>query len=229
MRGLRQLPVILLLYHCQLYEISQGGCSVTEDSSEGKEKPGPGLPEKKNLMIAGIIVTVLIIIVIAVVFIQLPPGSKNAKPAAIMNITPKITKTFLPSGTRVIGQTPAIQITPAVPVDFILKSGNPSSCGLTCRQLDASITNTGYATAHDVCIDVSMHNSRNEIINLNGNPTLNRCIGDIEGGQIKTESITINADCGLFATKCIGETLTLQTRVTSVEKTVQFPDQLIAV
>jgi hypothetical protein len=33
----------------------------------------------------------------------------------------------------------------------------------------------------------------------------------------------------VFATKCIGETLTLQTRVTSVEKTVQFPDQLIAV
>jgi hypothetical protein len=202
---------------------------VTEDLSERKEKSAPGLPEKKNLMIAGIVVAVLIIVIIAIVFIQLPPDSKNAKPAAIKNITPKITKTFLPSGTRVIGQTSTIQITPAVPVDFILKSGNPTSCGLTCRQLDASITNTGYATAHDVCIEVSMHNSRNEIINLNGNPTLNRCIGDIAGEQTKTESITINADCGLFATKCIGETLTLKTRVTSVEKTVQLPDQLIAV
>jgi hypothetical protein len=64
---------------------------------------------------------------------------------------------------------------------------------------------------------------------MNGESSLNRCIGDIAGGQKKTESIIINADCGAFATKCIGETLTLQTRVTSVEKTVQFPDQLIAV
>ncbi len=202
---------------------------MTEDASEGQEKPGPGLPEKKNLMIAGLVVVLLIIVVIAVVFIQLPSGKGYAKPAAIKNITPKITKTFLPTGTQMIRQTPSIQKTPAVPVDFILKSGNPSSCGLTCRQLDASITNAGYATAHDVCIDLSMHNSRNEIINLNGDPTLNRCIGDIVGGQTKTESITINADCGVFATKCIGETLTLQTRVSSVEKTVQFPDQLIAV
>jgi hypothetical protein len=103
------------------------------------------------------------------------------------------------------------------------------SCGLTCRQLDASITNTGYETAHNVCITLGLHNSRNEIINLNNEPSINRCIGDIAGGQKKTEQITINADCGAFATKCIGEMLTLQTRVTSVEKTVQFPDQLIAV
>jgi len=100
---------------------------------------------------------------------------------------------------------------------------------LTCRQLDASITNTGYETAHNVCISVGLHNSRNEIINLNGEPSLNRCIGDIEGGESKTEPITINADCGVFASKCIGETLTLQTLVLSDEKTVRFPDQLIAV
>ncbi len=87
----------------------------------------------------------------------------------------------------------------------------------------------GTETAHNVCITVGLHNSRNEIINLNGESSLNRCIGDISGGQKKTEPITINADCGAFATKCIGETLTLQTRVTSVEKTVQFPDQMIAV
>ena len=76
---------------------------------------------------------------------------------------------------------------------------------------------------------VDLHNSRDEIIYLNGEPSINRCVGDISGGQKKTESITINADCGAFATKCIGETLTLQTRVTSTEKTVRFPDQVIAV
>ena len=103
------------------------------------------------------------------------------------------------------------------------------NCGLTCRQLDATITNTGYETAHTVCITLAIHNSRNEIISLNGNPTLSQCVGDIAAGASKTEPITINADCGAFASKCIGETLTLETRATSDEKTVQFADQQIAV
>ena len=212
-----------------------------KEQEKNKEKPGPGLPEKKNLMIAGIVVALLIIAVIAVVVsIQLPAGKGTTQPAVINNFTQpekgvssaqtqNVQKTIRQTGTQTIRQTPTLQKTPALPVDFVLQPGDPASCGLTCRQLDASITNTGYETAHNVCITVGLHNSRNEIINLNGEPSINRCIGDISGGQKKTEPITINADCGAFATKCIGETLTLQTRVTSVEKTVQFPDQLIAV
>jgi len=212
-----------------------------KEQEKNKEKPGPGLPEKKNLMIAGILVALLIIAVIAVVVsIQLPAGKGTAQPTVIKNFTQpekgvssaqtqKLQKTIRQTGTQTIRQTPTLQKTPALPVDFVLQPGDPVSCGLTCRQLDASITNTGYETAHNVCITVGLHNSRNEIINLNDEPSINRCIGDIAGGQKKTEPITINADCGVFATKCIGETLTLQTRVTSVEKTVQFPDQLIAV
>jgi len=214
---------------------------VADDEVKEQEKPGPGLPEKKNLMIAGIVIALVIIAVIAVVVImQSPAGKGTAQPAVIKNFTQlekgvslaqtqKVQKTIPHTGTQTIRQTPPLQTIPALPVDFVLQPGDPASCGLTCRQLDASITNTGYETAHNVCITVGLHNSRNEIINLNGGPSINRCIGDIAGGQKKTEPITINADCGVFATKCIGETLTLQTRVTSVEKTVQFPDQLIAV
>jgi len=204
-----------------------------------KDKPVPGLPEKKNLMIAGIVVALLIMGGIAVVeIIPLPAGKETAQPTVIKNLTQpekgvsfpqtqKVQKTILQTGTQTV--TPTQQKTPALPVDFVLLSGDPVSCGLTCRQLDASITNTGYETAHNVCITVGLHNSRNEIISLNGESSLKRCIGDISMGQKKTESITINADCGAFATKCIGETLTLQTQVTSVEKTVRFPDQRIDV
>jgi hypothetical protein len=217
-----------------------GDSSVTDDTSEGQQIQSAGLRENRNLMIVGLVVALVIIAVITLVFIQLPSDNGNKKPAAIKNTTtqviqvstsniPKLTKTVRPTGIRTIGQTPTITATPAVPVDFTIHSGTPSSCGLTCRQLDASITNTGFAIAHNVCIDVSMHNSKNEIINLNNEASIQRCIGDIAGGQSKTEPITINADCGAFASKCIGETLTLKTRVTSVEKTVQFPDQVIAV
>jgi len=199
------------------------------------KKPGPGLPEKKNLMTAGIVVAVLIIVgIAAVVLIQVPEDTETPQPLVMKNPTPQ-KKEVSPTQTQIIQKTQSIRQTlaqptpPAVPVDFILQPGVPASCGLTCRQLDASITNTGYETAHNVCVTVGLHNSRNEIINMNGKPSINRCVGDIAGGQKKTESIIINADCGVFATRCIGETLTLQTQVTSVEKTVRFPDQVIAV
>lgn len=213
-----------------------------KEQEKEPQKPGPGLPEKKTLMVAGLVIALFIIAVIAVlVIISSPSAPGTAQPVVIKNstqpensislaLTQKVQKTIIQTGTPAIRQSPTLQKTPApLPVDFVLQPGEQTTCGLTCRQLDASITNTGSETAHNVCITVGLHNSRNEIINLNGEPSINRCIGDIAGGQKKTESITINADCGVFATKCIGETLTLQTRVTSVEKTVQFPDQLIVV
>ena len=204
--------------------------SVTEDGSKDpekeQEKPGPGLPEKKTLIIAGIAIALFLIAVIALSIIIPSPEGGTAQPADIKNFSQPEKGVSSPQTTNV---PKTIQPTAALPVDFILLSGNPASCGLTCRQLDATLTNSGYMTAHNVCIAVSMHNSRNEIIGLNGESTLNRCVGDIAGGQTITEPITINADCGVFATRCIGETLTLQTNVQSDEKTVRFPDQLIAV
>jgi len=212
--------------------------SVTEDGSKDpekeQEKPGPGLPEKKTLIIAGITIALFLIAVIALSVIIPSPEGGTTQPAVIKDFNQTQKGVSSPQTTNVpktISQTGTLTIQPtaALPVDFILESGVPASCGLTCRQLDAALTNSGYMTAHNVCIAVSMHNSRNEVISLNGESTLNRCVGDIEGGQTKTEPITINADCGVFATKCIGETLTLQTLVISDEKTVRFPDQLIAV
>jgi hypothetical protein len=214
---------------------------MADDELKPQERAGPALPEKKNLMIAGIVVAVLIVGVIAVVMIiQSPVDKGTAQPTVIKNFTrtekevssaqtQNVQKTISRTSTPSIRQPATPQKTTVLPVDFILQPGVPVSCGLTCRQLDASITNTGHETAHNVCITVGLHNSRNEIIYLNGEPSINRCIGDIFGGQKKTEPITINADCGAFATKCIGETLTLQTQVTSVEKTIRFPDQRIAV
>jgi len=212
--------------------------SVTEDGSKDpekeQEKPGPGLPEKKTLIIAGIAIALFLIAVIALSVIIPSPEGGTTQPAVIKDFNQTQKGVSSPQTTNVpktISQTGTLTIQPtaALPVDFILESGVPASCGLTCRQLDATLTNTGSMTAHNVCISVSMHNSRNEIIKLNGESTLNRCVGDMAGGQTMTEHITINADCGVFASRCIGETLTLQTQAGSDEKTVRFPDQVISV
>lgn len=195
-------------------------------------KSGMHIPQERMLILAGIVVAVIIIAAVAgFIIFQVPENGKDpANPSVTIDASPRPTTQHSirsPAPRPSPGVT--VQETQRIPVDFILQPGEQTSCGLTCRQLDATITNSGYETAHDVCITVALHNSRNEVINLNGEASIRRCIGDIDGGQSRTEPITINADCGLFATKCIGETLTLQTQVTSVEKTIRFPDQLIKV
>jgi hypothetical protein len=200
--------------------------------SDAPKKPGMHIPQNRMVILAGIVVAIIIIAAIAgSIIFQVPENGKNpANPLVTITASPHPTTQY-----PIRSQTPrpspgvTVQETQRIPVDFILLPGEQTSCGLTCRQLDATITNSGYETAHDVCITVALHNSRNEVINLNGEASIRRCVGDIAGGQSRTEPITINADCGLFASKCIGETLTMQTRVTSVEKTIRFPDQLIAV
>jgi hypothetical protein len=196
--------------------------------SDVPKKPGTPIPRKRMVILAGIVVAGLIIAAIsASVLFQAPENSKkSAKPSVTSSASPYPTTLF--RTTRQPSDV-TVQETQSNPVDFVLRPGDQTSCGLTCRQLDATITNSGYETAHDVCITVALHNSRNEVINLNGEASIRRCVGDIAGGQSVTEPITINADCGLFASRCIGQTLTLQTWVISDEKTVQFPDQVIAV
>jgi hypothetical protein len=218
---------------------------LTDDGSkhpeESQEKSGPGHMQKKALIIAGIVIVLFLIAVIAVAVItQPPPEQGTSQSPVIKNFTHPETRlpaariTTIPQTIRTtaiptISETAAIKPKAAEPVDFLIQTGMPANCGLTCRQLDAMLTNSGYSTAHNVCITVSLHNSRNEIINLNGESSLNRCLGDVAGGQTITAPIAINADCGPFATLCLGETLTLQTQVVSDEKTVRFPDQVISV
>jgi len=200
--------------------------------SDVPRKTGMYIPQKRMVILAGIVVAGIIIAAVAAsIIFQVPENGRNPANPSVTTVTSPHPTTQHPVRSPAPRPSPGITVreTQRLPVDFILQPGEQTSCGLTCRQLDATITNSGYEIAHDVCITVALHNSRNEVINLNGEASIRRCVGDIAGGQSRTESISINADCGLFATKCIGETLTLQTQVTSVEKTIRFPDQLIAV
>lgn len=195
-------------------------------------KSGMPIQQKRRVILAGIVVAIIIIAAVAAsIIFHVPENGKNPANPSVTTVASPHPTTQHPIRSPTPRPSPGVTVqeTQRLPVDFILQPGEQTSCGLTCRQLDATITNSGYETAHDVCITVALHNSRNEVINLNGEASIRRCIGDISGGQSRTEPITINADCGLFASKCIGETLTLQTGVTSVEKTIRFPDQLIAV
>jgi len=205
---------------------------MTEDEpgSPGTGNQLSGTKGQKTLLIIAGIVALVVIIVAAGILIFFGNAGSSASPV-VPPMTPIPTATGVPvAESTAETPIPTIETTqPLQPVDFSLVPSDMTNCGLTCRQLDATITNTGSETAHGVCITLAIHNSKNAVIAVNGNPEFRQCIGDLPGGESKTEPITINADCGAFGSLCIGETLTLETTATSDEKTVKFPDQQVAV
>ena len=204
----------------------------------GKIFSGFAKPGKRERLLLATYVVVIIICAIAVVVLVLSPASSSTAQPPGQRTAPRSDQGSYPSPTsptpRVTPVPRQTEFPPAPgaekkPVDFVLVAGPQINCGLTCRQLTPTITNTGDETAHNVCISLVMYNSRAEPILLNGGPYLTQCVGDLVGGESTSEAITINADCGILASKCIQQTLILQTQITSEEKTVQFPDQTISV
>jgi hypothetical protein len=195
----------------------------------GKRDPLFALTGKRAMKAVAIIFAVIIIGVIAVVLLFQPhAGSAITSPQAAQAVVKTLTSTVTPDQARQPVALPAPD-SAGSPVDFALEAGPQTKCGLTCRELTPSITNTGTETAHNVCISLVMYNSGGDLIFLNGMPSFTQCVGDIDGGGIRSEPIVINADCGFLASKCLGRTLILQTQAACNERTVRFPDQQIAV
>lgn len=128
--------------------------------------------------------------------------------------------------TTVPIRTPAPTTIPR-PVDFSLDSGTPVSCGLTCRETVATVTNTGGETAHGVCVELSVHNSDGELIPVNGGDFMSECVGDLAPGASVSRTVQINADCGFLASRCVQKTLILSSLVRSRERVVTFPDSVM--
>ncbi len=183
-----------------------------------KKEPGTRLPSKKTLMAIGIIIVIVIIVAILAGGLLKPASPNHSSSAAASR-----TETQQPVSQG------AARVTQQTPVDFVIQTGPQEKCGLTCRQLTPSITNTGTDTAHNVCISVVLYNSGGDLIALNGGPSVSKCVGDIASGESRSEPITIEADCGFLASKCVSQTLILKTEAVCDETTVRFPDKTIKV
>jgi hypothetical protein len=200
----------------------------------GTKEPGCTGCKKSMMLVVATVTGVIIFCVIVLILLAQPlAGSHTTLPAAkggyvpeTLPLTPVTGPDALPS---IAPGTDPMPVFEQEPVDFVLDSGPQTNCGLTCRQLTPTITNTGNETAHNVCINLVVYNSNGELIFLNGEPSIRQCVGDLAGNESKSEPIVINADCGFLASGCIGQTLILQTTATSDERTVRFPDQMVAV
>ena len=186
---------------------------MTLSAPLGKKDPEAPPSEKKKV----IAVAIIFILVIIGVYALTSQGGGGNSPHA--------------TNSQPVKQpnTQSAPNSPIKPVDFVIRAGSQDKCGLTCRQLTPSITNTGTDTAHNVCISIALYNSGGDLIALNGGPSVRKCIGDIASGETMSEPIVIDADCGFLASKCIRQTLILKTVATCDETTIQFPDRIIAV
>lgn len=153
-----------------------------------------------------------------------PPRITNSPtefPTVIHTVVPEI----IPPSQPTVSITPRSSAELADNIDFVLDPGIPESCGLTCRKTTATITNWGNATAHNVCVWLNVRNGNDEIIYLNGFSGVHTCIGDLGSGLPVSEDMTLEADCGALALKCVGQELIMSASITSTEKTVYFHDQ----
>jgi len=123
-----------------------------------------------------------------------------------------------------IQQITSTTVLPKKPIYFELNPGNPTSCGETCRQTTATLTNTGNDTAHNVKVNLNIYNNVGDSVY-----STQDSLGDIQGGQSKRDTVTINADCGSILSlysKCRDHMpLTLKTDIIFDEGTQNFPDQ----
>ncbi len=134
----------------------------------------------------------------------------------------------------VIGQTPRKTIATTISNPFSSASGNisfqldagiPVSCGTTCRETTATITNTGIQTAHNVCVTLEVYNNDGDPINVNVAPGNPACIGDVQAGQSKSQHVRIDVDCRALYLKCSAKPFTLKARATYDEGIFEFPSQ----
>ena len=142
---------------------------------------------------------------------QISPTTVPTKPTTV----PIKPTTVLPKPATVL---------PKKPIYFELNTGSPTSCGETCRQTTATLTNTGDDTAHNVKVNLNIYNNIGDSVY-----STQESLGDIPGGQSKSDAVTINADCGSVLSlysKCKDHMpLTLKTDIIFDEGTQNFPDQ----
>ncbi len=163
---------------------------------------------KKKL---GIVIAVLVVIAAVAVLMVYKQSSS----------LPKISTRKQYSGTNVSRTTTPITTPQKTNIYFELNPGSPISCGLTCRQTTATLTNAGDGTAHNVKVILNIYDNAGDNIY-----STQESIGDLAGGQSISKTETINVDCGTLDSKCIGHLpFTLRTEVIFDEGTQTFPDQ----
>lgn len=84
---------------------------------------------------------------------------------------------------------------------FEINPGNPVSCGTFCREITATITNTGGHTANNVYVGLNISNNIGENIY-----STREFLGDVSSKQSKSRTLDINVDCGFLYSKCVGHT-----------------------
>lgn len=126
--------------------------------------------------------------------------------------TPEPTRTFTPTPTP----TPE-------PVDFVVSVDNSEieDCGWTCREVPATLKNTGGKDAHNVRVKLEMYCEGGRV-EINGQDYITEYIGTLPAGQIETRTKEINV--GILDGNCIrsnGARIVFTVTSTEKDKTLE--------
>ena len=80
--------------------------------------------------------------------------------------------------------------TPERTVDFALTTGAPTSCGLTCREVSATLENVGTADAHDVTATMTVYSGGQKL------RTMTHRVGTLRAGEEVTVTKRISLSFG---------------------------------
>lgn len=155
---------------------------------------------KRLILILIALVILVAVIVLPTVFQGLSNGEGSGglddntqKPATP---TTTITATSTPgSGT----QTP-LESQDQVRFTVYVDESSIKECGWTCREIPASLTNSGEETAHNVNVNVRFY-CNGDRIDINGKEYLSLDLGTMEPGE--TEERTEEVDVGFGGGLCI--------------------------
>lgn len=111
----------------------------------------------------------------------------------------------------------------AVDFDIYVDLKRMSNCGLKCRELPATLRNTGDETAHDVSVRAEFF-CKGKLVEVNKNKFQEMDLGTLQPSGTKTE--TFRLEVGLKDSICIKSngvrvvfTITSRERTKKIEKT----------
>ncbi|MFW5935922.1 MAG: hypothetical protein ACOCSC_01405 [Candidatus Hadarchaeota archaeon] len=173
---------------------------------------------KKPWLIIALIILASIII-FPILLDQTSSGTEGGDPGSLDKTT---TPNTAPESTSDSTSTPQSDSQDTVRFTVYVDESNIQDCGLTCREVPATLKNTGEEAAHNVDVDVRFY-CNGDRIDINGQEYISLDLGTLEPGESKTRTEEI--DVGWGGGLCIQNNgARIVFTVTSDEKTMTLEE-----
>ncbi|MFW6186299.1 MAG: hypothetical protein ACOC5C_06420 [Halobacteriota archaeon] len=180
------------------------------------------MPDDKDRKKPWLIIALIIlasIIIFPILLDLTSSGTEDGDPGSLDKTT---TPNTAPKSTSDSTSTPQSHSQDTVRFTVYVDESNVKDCGLTCREVPATLKNTGEEAAHNVDVDVRFY-CNGDRIDINGEEYISLDLGTLEPGESETRTEEI--DVGWGGGLCIQNNgARIVFTVTSDEKTMTLEE-----